>query len=464
MPPRLRVKGPKKATSKVSYSTEIQIHDGKLRQKLHVRIRLPPERLAQITSNIGRENDGRDQKLESESWQNASQAGDDLTDSDLSSLDLELNKALLSSTTAICSEKTSSYTKTQPIKKEPLENSLFLETSPKNHTLKKADSTIDELVGFRLIPRNLTSMLRRELGDIDDVDDEIESIQKMIFSLKDPLSAGKIKLPVKSLLCQHFECFDFDNFCLFNRIPPGVKTLIKKDLAKRNLELRRTEKYRQQKEPIKNENNSGRYATAPNMGQLTLQTATYKQTKRFQAHFAPPKIPTYQCPVCNITFELNQLYISDIFNFFVKTTPKEIQRIELRGFEHYKIIDYSNHRPSPSPLKLKEIQEIVILSDESEDESSHLTFNKSNLSNIQTHRSDPIKYSPTLSLNYFANETSASQDHHHPLESTKSPALWGSNDEVFNDGLDDELIKLSNTDESNVYIGKGSWEDPVTLD
>lgn len=83
-------------------------------------------------------------------------------------------------------------------------------------------------------------------GELLNDDEDIGKIEKMIFSLKDPLSATKISLPVKSTICIHFECFDFDNFCKFSHIPEGIKYVCRKDLVKKNFEKKKSEKREQE--------------------------------------------------------------------------------------------------------------------------------------------------------------------------------------------------------------------------
>jgi len=117
--------------------------------------------------------------------------------------------------------------------------------------------------------------------------------------------------------------------------------------------------------------------------------------------------PLYKCPLCDEKFALKQLYISDIFNFFVKTTPLSTTRIELVEADRYKILE------SEFTETKEDTPEMVDLSDEEEEEG-------------------PI--APKQEFN-VANK-SFSED--------------------FNDGLDDVLMKMSQ--------GDGTWGNPMTLD
>ena len=415
MAPNIRLKGPKSAGSKVSFSTECHIYNGQQIQKFNLLIRLPSQVLGSLgypftnQKTVG----GTKKETKGNTDENIKHEDED-SDSDLSSLDWELNKALSSSNTLPSSEIT--Y-------KAP-------STSQGTQVISKNDTkeTEDKSAGYRTIPKNLTSIIKKELGDLGDTDDDLGMIEKMVFTLKDPLSASKIGLPVKSSLCQHFECFDFENFCIFNKIPIGVKNLIKKDLAKRNLDLKKSEKLSKLNSLGHVKYNAHATTNAP----LIHFPSLAPSIKNYKQPFAQPKVPTYKCPVCNISFALNQLYISDVFNFFVKTTPKHIDRIELMDMVKYKIIDDSKANWTNTKSQVShEPEELVILSDDDDE--------------------NPPAVHHTI---------------HQPQHTQIDPQIPESTDDVFNDGLDNELLRLSNLHEhaADGYKGRGSWEDPVTLD
>lgn len=105
---------------------------------------------------------------------------------------------------------------------------------------------------------------------------------------------------------------------------------------------------------------------------------------------------------------MKQLYISDIFNFLVKTTPRSVTRIELVETDKYKIID----EDTPAQDEKTATPDVVVLSEDESDEGE-------------------VKKEKT------------------------APANKSFSAEEFNDGLDDMLTHLSPED--------GTWNNPVTL-
>ena len=67
--------------------------------------------------------------------------------------------------------------------------------------------------------------------------------------------------------------------------------------------------------------------------------------------------------MCDEKFGLKQLYISDIFNFFVKTTPLHTTRIELVESDRYKILEDEVVEPQE-----KNAEYVVLSGDDSESE------------------------------------------------------------------------------------------------
>lgn len=350
MPPNIRLKGPLMSSSRVSIHTEYHIRNKKRVKKLTVAIKLDPEKLRQaLDMNISD------------------------SDSDLWSLDQELNKNLLELTQALS------------------QGQRFTEKNGKKHLENHPkDEPVSGL--YRIIPQNLITTIDRELGE------DLGMIEKMIFTLKDPITATRIRLPVRSTACTHFECFDFDNFCEFTKIPAGVKAFIRKDLVKRSFELKRYEKLIHK--------DAGRRKPPPPPQWLQPIHHAYL-----------PNIPTYKCPVCDTAFPLHQLYISDVFNFFVKFTPSYVHRIEITDRIKYRIIE-DEKEPSSSAAH----EDIVVLSDDDDDAE--------------------VKTEPISSNTTYRNH------------STSLPF----SDDVFDDGLDEQLALISPEQ------GSGSWNDPVTVD
>lgn len=351
---------------------------------------------------------------------------------ELSSLDIELNKALSSVTTVAPTERATQPDPVPEPKKSPppqvevkLENAI----SCPAHTADAAKQHPGD--DYRYIPANLTEAIRRELTN----DDDVGIISKMIFTLKDPLSATKISLPVKLVLCLHFECFDFDTFCVYSKIADGIKYVTRKDLAKRNYDRKRYEKERRDLQQ--------RIQKQPQNRALTLQLQHIQRsisipayTAKFNPyHFAPPKIPVYKCPICDCSFLLHQLYISDAYNYFVKTTPRAVNRVELVDMVKYRILDDRIGSSVPPNGNADDREAVVVvLSDEEEEETA---AGKPKQTEVQEKGHNEGKANALLYEDEGQYNRTASE-------------------EVFDDGLDEALFNLDH--------GAGSWEDPVTID
>lgn len=285
----------------------------------------------------------------------------------------------------------------------------------------------EELKGYRTIPQPYLSLMKRELSLFTDLnnEDELSMIQKVIFSLKDPYSGTKIQLPIKSTSCKHFECFDFKTFCQINesKISAVDQIKLRKELCSKNFEARKLEKLFQE-QMKKFGTNLNRIQVPNRKGQPPLYTYPQYSENGQIFHFAlfNKTPPLFKCPICDQLFGIKQLYISDVFNYFVKVTPKSVERIELLDMIRYRIIDNNPIKNSASPGP-SEQEEVIILSDDSSDEE------------IRVHRSGSKR--------------------------KLKPYISSESEDAFNDGLDDMIMNLTKPEEGN---GAGSWDDPVTLD
>lgn len=323
----------------------------------------------------------------------------DEDDSDLSSLDEELNHALSSTNTMPTQVISSPKKEPEPVRKpfQPPPMHKLLPTLYKPIKLQSSPAP----PGYRNIPPNLVSAIQRELNAFFDTGsedkDDLEVVGKIVFSLKDPYSATKIKLPVKATTCRHFECFDFDNFCTFSKMPTGIRLSLKKSLVLKSHDSRRLEQLFLKQQKLIAE--GALLFKAP--GLVYPLFSEHGQMFFLEVYCRTP--PLYKCPLCDEKFGLKQLYISDIFNFFVKTTPHSISKIELVETDRYKLID----EDAPVSEERTKTPDVVVLSeDESEGE-----------------------------VKKEVNKSFSAED--------------------FNDGLDDMLTKISQDE--------GSWSNPVTL-
>lgn len=315
----------------------------------------------------------------------------DTDSSELSSLDDELNQALTSSVTE--------PTQMEPVARNPVPIHDILPKFYKPVVVRTSPAP----PGFRNIPSNLVNNIQRELNLFLDTgeDDELEVVDRVIFSLKDPYSATKMRLPVKATTCRHFECFDFENFCLFHKLPHGVRGSLKKSLLVKSRDSREFEQlFLKQQQQL-----AAGFLLWKAPGLVYPLFSEHGQMFFTEIYSRTP--PLYKCPLCDEKFGLKQLYISDIFNFFVKTTPLGTTRIELVESDRYKILDEEDEKQESNV-------DLVVLSGESDDEPD-----------VKEETLEPV-----------AANISVSED--------------------FNDGLDDVLTKISQ--------GDGSWADPLTLD
>lgn len=316
------------------------------------------------------------------------------SDSELSSLDAELNRTLMSST-AMHSPPPKTATKAPDVPTQADQNNDTIERVLRNQGIKEEKLNLEEMdqklksqnldewtrlrlendkkdlevqakyPGYKRVPPNLHSMLYREFvllfEDTKDDDDESEfsMIEKVVFSLKDPYSSRKIHVPVKATICRHFECFDFDTFCEYHKVPMITKKQLKKDLVSRRLEVKEKtlllEKHLRQ-----------------NGGQLPRNYAPLSKSEQvyhFNVYNKTP--PLYKCPICDQKFGIKQLYISDLFNYFVKMSPKDAARVELIDKDRYRVMDDSVVTQSMSPIPgMKKEEVFEILDDESLDQQA----------------------------------------------------------------------------------------------
>ncbi|CAH6719512.1 hypothetical protein CLIB1444_02S10264 [[Candida] jaroonii] len=396
---------------------------------------------------------------------------EDLEDSDLSSLEDELNQAL--TTDSILPRtpvKQSTQTDDEPkslnvtLKYSPRPSSTFSSFKSNNNTqITEPDKEVKQEVpeqpnlqaskqpstvpGYRGIPPNLTIVLKREFGLLNESSEDLEMIEKIIFTLRDPLSATKIKLPVKSITCSHFECFDFENFCVFNKIPHGIKSILKKDLIRKSFDLKKRDKFLQ---------NTGKDFNPMSIVQLTKNFIYNPGLNEFKnvGVANQPHYPTYKCPVCNNPFELSQLFISDIINYFIKTTPMDINRIELLDMANYRIVD-----DLPQPKK-EESHEVVMLDSDDEIDTNVPEqkdvvlpvlrgFDNNGSNNVQL----PSFNMMNSEIPGFSDDSTEEEDYGKiPPPPAKFPSQRNPSQ--------------SNLPQRNppTTTGTGSWEDPVTLD
>ncbi|KAK6459406.1 uncharacterized protein RJT20DRAFT_15748 [Scheffersomyces xylosifermentans] len=497
MPPNLRLKGPSLSSDLVSVRSELSIEGSSQSHSMNVVIRLPSEVLSKATeewpSGVSKQPDSQPQiqnqivnkPIKTNSGNTSVDDDDEIEDDDEDSdtiirskhtvptvpttfedesdnpfssdgddilLDSELNKAIdtvlgikksngksnnkgiptITSVVPSIEETNSNREKFQPLRSSqrikdkvamfqvnevvpsaPVqETKVNFKTEPKSFSL---DPSSDE---YKQVPKNILPMIERELGDLND---DFAVVDKIVFSLMDPLGASRIKLPVKSNRCIHFECFDFENFCIFNKIPPGIQKVIKKDLSKKNYQKLVEAK-------MKDQNKS-----KPDNDYITI----ISDPKAYTARFIAPVSPIYKCPLCDRAFPLHELSISDAYNYFVKTTPKEAQRVELLDMNRFKVL--VDTRASEGVE-----DEVIVLSSDSEDEEI-IKAGKSSMSPANGYELYDI-YDKYIS-NALNDDVETDED-----------------DGLLDDGLDEEIVRLSNSDYGKYTRGGSSWDDPLTID
>ncbi|CUM67111.1 uncharacterized protein PRCAT00004800001 [Priceomyces carsonii] len=400
MVPNIRLRGPKLGNERVTISSECLLQNQNSKgHKLNITIKLEPEVLKGLDSDyswLGK----KEKPSQERNYGNEEKDEIEDLDSDLSSLDYELNQALMSEidsggSTIISSEKATLL----PSKESSVEQVKTKKIPKKVNKVGTDASKPSAQYIYKTIPSNIKPILVGELGDLDkDEENDLGLVEKFIFSIKDPLSACKITLPVKSIYCVHFQCFDYEAFCIFNKIPAGIKMFTKKDLARKSFE--KLAYY--EKKPI----HSPLRIVIPESGR-----------KPKDSYKASSKIPSYKCPICDVEFQLLDLCISQSFNYFVKSTSKETEKIEIVDMLKYRIIE---DRGSAS-VERQTGDNIIVISD------------------IEDTDDDD--------------------------EDENNATLIDSADNIFNDGLDEEMIRLSNGElPYQKSKGSGKWDDPITLD
>lgn len=336
---------------------------------------------------------------------------------DLSDLDEELNEALQGQSQVPTFMVTLKYrSKALP----PPSLSSTNAQKPKSHTS----------IIYKPVPKNIVPIIEREMSQVD-CDDDFGVVEKVVFSLKDPLSAGRIKIPVKSNRCIHFECFDFDTFCIFNKIPQGVLNLTKKDMSKRS------------------------YQRLANHHEAVTKESKNSQTPQKLKHefitiiddptpIRRHSLPTYKCPLCDLDFVLAELYFSNLLNYFVKTIPPNIDKVELFECNSYRPIE--DIRIPQSGATGHDDDQLVIISsdDELDTKIKHEGSNRKDVGLDDTLADDTENL-----LDDGLDELFLSLGSHNygTFDSNASPRLGS-------------VLYNSNEVES----GSGSWNDPVTLD
>ncbi|KAG7665067.1 uncharacterized protein J8A68_001376 [[Candida] subhashii] len=337
MSPKIIIKGPTPPSNRVTITTE---KNKRSITKYNVTFRLPKHLLSSLDYPFG------NGEVQQEATPESSSKCSSISSDGLSELDEELNNMLMKeNNTTLPSTPVSPDKNKNPDKKVGV-------------TKRKQKPSAD----YKKIPKNILPMIEEELRKLE-TDDEFAMVDRIVFTLKDPLGGIKIKLPVKSDLCIHFECFDYENFCMFNKITTSTKELTKRNLIKRNIDKLQLKKRQQQQKQQQQQR------------QPYVQVIDKPASKQMTSKFVAPPVyncPMYNCPICDIKFPLTALTISDSYNYFVKNTPQETERIELLGMEKYRLVD--DRLSIPAHASTEELGDgddgafVVLSSDDEQDE------------------------------------------------------------------------------------------------
>lgn len=502
-----RIRGPKLLTDKVSIVREM---GRKYKNaKILVTIRLDPTQLKNIlkVTSVNKEIEKSDEttieknsnaetlpptssELPEPTAPENLDTGEDISDSDISSMDNELTEFLTEHSVLVTPGLPSvpnhpeiAHTTKKPLEKKPSPKPSSLLLKKRQGSSSSDIPRVDET--YKVLPRNVSPIVRNELHSIED---EFAPVDRMVFSLKDPLGGGRISLPVKSTSCIHFQCFDYENFCLFNKITAATKEITRRNLVQLNrAHLARVQQQVNQ-QPTTNSSFqfSPRNSQLPNKGNnpnisnklpvalpgsngihnfLVLPTfhsnfalnnpinnnniynsnGGYSQSgditsfhnqlgepyiriindpkPRVGSRFVTPhhKYPMYKCPICDTQFPLSELSISDGFNFFIRATPKEIDRVELLiGLDKYRLIDDNRRTPAAAGENNQQSAEVIVLTSDEEDEDD---------------RNTPLVQAPEV-------------------KTKKRFDFYERAQEILNQTTDNEI-----------HYGDGeSWDDPIVLD
>ncbi|EGW35622.1 uncharacterized protein SPAPADRAFT_58836, partial [Spathaspora passalidarum NRRL Y-27907] len=156
--------------------------------------------------------------------------------------------------------------------------------------------------------------------------------------------------------------------------------------------------------------------------------------------------PTYSCPICDTKFMLSGLTISDSYNYFVKSTPKETERIELIGMEKYRLIDDSITAHIPP----EDDEDMIVLSSDDEEDQRIKKEEEAAAAAAEAARIFRIATLPPQVRPLYNAVYNNYPDN----------VLIGRTDL-----LDDEEVWGTPGNNSGDYYSHGSsWEDPVVLD
>ncbi|KAI5967858.1 hypothetical protein CANMA_002626 [Candida margitis] len=298
---------------------------------------------------------------------------------------------------------------------------------------------------YKSLPANIAPILESELRELEDADEDMPKVEKIVFSLKDPLGGGKIKLPVKSRFCSHFECFDYDNFCLFHNIPTSIKDMTRKNLIQHNFNEMARRKNGAQSSSQDSSTQCSRQATyqqivphQANLGSDYRSPMVIQQLKlspyvkivdnplpgdSYTSRFIAPAYqtcPFYSCPICDTSFPLNALLISDSFNYFVKITSPSAEKIELLGSQKYRAIGGADLGLNAKNASSNKEDVLVISSDEEEENEKtrqqSATKQKMNVGNF-IHRQTPVDWfeSAVDTSNYNTDYDDHGASHDDPI-------------------------------------------------
>ncbi|KAI5957675.1 hypothetical protein KGF57_002941 [Candida theae] len=333
-------------------------------------------------------------------------------------------------------DETSEMQPTKPIS-QPLPRPAT--PTKRRKTTKRPTISPRQQPTFKPVPANIVPILESELPHIragEDDDDDGVNIESIIVSLRDSLGGTKIKLPVRSRFCSHFDCFDYENFCLFYRIPASVKDITRKSLIqhKYNEMARRSSSTQtssqqsqnqsmpqttyQQLMPYQTNFGSGTDHTSPMVIQQ-LRLAPYVKVvdnpmpgHNYTSKFVTPgyeTCPFYSCPICSTKFPLNALQISDAFNYFVKTTAPSVESVELVGSEKYRAIGESESQLNTKNAVTGGTQVLQISSDDEEgdekERTESATRQKMKLDNFVNGSLDPNVFASASNLFHQNNNS-----------------------------------------------------------